>query len=188
MPKINSVKLIINEIKKSQDCGCYLAALITALTLPDICGKILYPDLRSHDRYVKWFNRYIGDYEQSPLCKEDPKWGELPYMDGESCFKLRCELLHEGSEDIGKKINVDEFLLLFGKSCRLGSSGVTEEMGYMADGTEFVKNRKRTLEVNVERLCNQLIWSAEAFLKKEVSDESLIPTINLGEIPEIFKR
>lgn len=188
MPRVNSIKLIINEVEKCQKSGCYLSALITALTIPDICGKVLYPDLKSHDRYVKWFDKYIGNYEQSPLAKEEPKWAEMPYMTGEICFQLRCELLHEGSDDIGKKIDVDEFLLLFGKSCRLGSSEIVGEIGYNPDGTEYLKNKRVSFEVNVERLCNQLIWSAEAFLKKEISDESKIPTINLDEIPIVFRR
>lgn len=56
-----------------------MGASFLALTISDICGKVLYSDLtgnkNSGKRYIKWFDRYIGDYEQSPLAKENPSWG-----------------------------------------------------------------------------------------------------------------
>lgn len=191
MNKINSIQAIINEIQKCIDNDATMGALFLALTIPDICGKVLYSELtgnkNSSKRYIKWFDRYIGDYEQSPLAKEDPVWSEMPYMNGKICYKLRCALLHAGNDDLGKEIGIDEFALAFGKNAILGSSGIQQEIKHMSDGTERIGPKVKSLEVNVVELCNKLMWSAEAFLKKEVKDQKTLPTINVHEIPEIFK-
>lgn len=35
---------IIDEMKRSIDNECFIAALMLALSIPDICGKAEYPD------------------------------------------------------------------------------------------------------------------------------------------------
>lgn len=42
---------IIKEINKALDNDCFLVALMTALTLPDICGAIEYPKESEGSRY-----------------------------------------------------------------------------------------------------------------------------------------
>ena len=39
----------IVAIRKAIECECYLPALALALTLPDICGQIEYPDFKRKD-------------------------------------------------------------------------------------------------------------------------------------------
>ena len=56
---------IIEEIFVCLNSNCFLAALSTALTLPDICGKAEYGDIQTTKRYIKWFDKYIGDFEKS---------------------------------------------------------------------------------------------------------------------------
>ena len=63
------INRIINEIKVCLNTNCFIAALTTALTLPDICGKAEYGewvndqqgDKRVYNkmRYVKWYNQYV---------------------------------------------------------------------------------------------------------------------------------
>lgn len=113
--RVNSIRLLINETKKCLESDCDLSALIVALTIPDVCGKVLFPNDKSRDRYKKWFDRYIGDYEQSPFDKELPLEEQTPYMNGEVFYKLRCAILHEGSDDIASQIHVDAFNLMLGE-------------------------------------------------------------------------
>lgn len=186
--RVNALELIIKEVKKHLEADNHLSALMIALTIPDICGKILYPNDKCGERYRKWFDRYIGDYEQSPLAKKDEKWAKMPYMSGEVCYKLRCSLLHSGSDDIANKIRINEFNLIFGKSAIIGSSTIEQRIDYMSDGSEVVGPEIIKWDVNVNDLCNKLIWSAEAFLRKEVTEDMDIPTIQIvPEIPDIFK-
>lgn len=88
------------------------------------------------------------------------------------CYKLISALLHGGNDDSGKEINIDEFILLFGKNALLGSSGVRQKIKRMSDGTEIADSMIKSLEVNVVELCNKLMWSAEVFLSKDKSSKN----------------
>lgn len=185
--RVNSIQLYIDETKKCLANGNNLAALIVALTIPDICGKVLYPNDKTAEKYKKWFDSYIGDYEQSSLEKEKPESERMPYMSGDVFYKLRCSMLHEGTDDISSKIQVDNFNLLFGKSGRLESKSIEPRIGYMPDGTIGVIEKVITWDINVYQLCEKILWSAEAFLKNECPDATKIPTIQIyPEIPSIF--
>lgn len=58
-------------------------ALFIALSLPDICGSIEFPQLQSTARTIEWFDKYLANYfkgngfesvlERFPL---DPEWEE----------------------------------------------------------------------------------------------------------------
>ena len=61
------VEKLINEITQALNAGLYLVALNSALTLPDICGKAEYPEIKKN--------------------------GDLP---ADIVYKLRCNMLHQG--------------------------------------------------------------------------------------------
>jgi hypothetical protein len=47
----------------------YLSALALTLTLPDICGKAAYPEIKTAgDRYRKWYDEQIGKHERRATC------------------------------------------------------------------------------------------------------------------------
>ena len=105
---------IIDEIEKALSHDLYFAALNLALTLPDICGKAEYPDLRTGERYKKWYDENVGVTEKPPKCTEDEP--EMPYLSGEVVYSLRCSLLHEGNPNLQKNgkrpIPIDRFSLV----------------------------------------------------------------------------
>ena len=41
---MNGLELIINDVEKSLNNECLFSALALALTIPDVCGKISYPN------------------------------------------------------------------------------------------------------------------------------------------------
>lgn len=185
--KENAISLLINEIKKSLESGNYLSALIVALTIPDICGKILYPNDRNGQRYKKWFDKYIGDYKNSPIYKNLPECIGWTKMTGDAFYELRCAILHEGSDDIVDIINVNKFNLNFGQT-PITEKYCTECTEYFLSDGSIMQSPKITIwDVNVYWLCKKIILSAEFFLKNEVDDLSKLPTIqyNIG-IPSIF--
>jgi hypothetical protein len=60
-------------------------SLFATLSVPDICGAIDSEDgIATKDKYVEWFNEYIG-----------PQYSGV--FDGEDCYRFRCSLLHQGS-------------------------------------------------------------------------------------------
>ena len=89
---------LISEITSSLESENYLSALALTLILPDICGKIAYPKLKTSnqvgERYARWYNEYIYPYELSQ--NKDQSYNEwIP--DGDTIYKLRCNLFHDGS-------------------------------------------------------------------------------------------
>lgn len=66
----------------------WYGALFIALSLPDICGKIDNPGLRSSkERYCLWFFEYVA-----------PAYGRS--LSSADCYALRCSYLHEGTDEI----------------------------------------------------------------------------------------
>ena len=47
------VQRIISEVRTAIEKDCFIVALMGALTLPDICGKSAYPELKVGERYTK---------------------------------------------------------------------------------------------------------------------------------------
>ncbi len=84
-------------IDKSIETGNWYSALTLALTIPDICGRLSYPELarKSQKRYEKWFDEYVLHHYKSPFHGEG-----FTFMSGGDCYALRCALLHEGRDDI----------------------------------------------------------------------------------------
>ena len=98
----------IEEVELNIVDGRWQSALALALTLPDICGGIAFPEIVKHYRdgrvmldrqknptrdvgtqYIRWFDEYAGDYFKLSQS------GEKPYICGERCWQLRCEYLHQ---------------------------------------------------------------------------------------------
>ena len=67
---------LVREIVGCLKSGYYMAALTTALTLPDICGKAESPELEKKTklRYINWYNKYIMSKEGLRLILELLMW------------------------------------------------------------------------------------------------------------------
>ena len=159
---------IVNDINKSLDNDCFLAALSLALTLPDICGKAKFPNERStKKRYIDWYDEYIGLYEKSPDEEH-----EMPYLSGEVVYGLRCSLLHQGTPNIEadqiqeERCQINHFVLLTEKKKKhnvlMDSSRVTKQ--YFGD--KQIGDTVRNYEVNVRRLCSILTACAKGYYEE----------------------
>ena len=79
------IEQLVNEINGLLRDGYPYSALGIALTLPDICGNIAYPNTKVADHYKKWYSEYVN-----PISALKFKDG----FDEEICYKLRCAYLH----------------------------------------------------------------------------------------------
>lgn len=154
---------LINEINKSLTSGCYMSALMVTLTLPDICGKAEYPNAnKQKERYTKWFNEYIGKYEHSSLSPE-----EMPKLNGELVYCLRCAVLHEGNPNTkGKNNDISYFELIWEE--QEGSAICT---GYSMIHREYNKYNEwqiieKKMSINIRDLCNKICTSAQYYYDK----------------------
>jgi hypothetical protein len=75
----------------------WYAALMIALTIPDICGRLENPKLKSQERFVKWYDQYLQSYYQSEIGH----LGKLHiFLSGRDLYALRCAYLHQGEFEI----------------------------------------------------------------------------------------
>ncbi|MCR5091912.1 MAG: hypothetical protein K6B51_04375 [Bacilli bacterium] len=145
---------LIKEIDDALEHGLYIVALNSALTLPDICGKVAYPKLAGkRARYIRWFEEHVGKYERSPRFKDDEK---MPYMSGEIVYALRCALTHEGNPSIRlSDHNLTSFKLLRTPDYTWGGSS-----GYCDS------NGERTIEIAIWNLCFKLCCNAKRYYEE----------------------
>lgn len=85
----------IEALERSIKDRNWYSVLFISLTLPDICGKVEYPNKGSKARTVLWFDRYLGSINKSVIGGK-----EYVFLGGSDFYALRCALLHEGKSDI----------------------------------------------------------------------------------------
>lgn len=160
------VQRLVDDIRAALDNDLYFAALSTALTLPDICGKAEYPNENSTKKsYIDWYNNEIGRYEKNPhqSTKE-----EMPYLSGEVIYSLRCSLLHAGNPNVDNaqltkknaSLLIDHFVLKVEKKKDFDiysdSSGISDIFG----------QHRREYTMSVRRICLILCCVAEDYYKE----------------------
>jgi hypothetical protein len=91
------MKQLFDSVELAIRTENWYAALILALILPDIAGKIDNPDSDSNKRYADWFDKYVGDKYK---LKIGPNHVEHTFLSGNDCYALRCSFLHEGKSEI----------------------------------------------------------------------------------------
>ena len=110
---------IIDEIEICLEQDMYMSALMLSLTIPDICGKVEYPNEKQiAPRYIRWYNKYMEQYKQGTSAYDI----DLPYLSGEVVYNLRKSVIHSGNPNIDyTKVkqeewwNKVEFLLMITK-------------------------------------------------------------------------
>ncbi len=101
---------LIKDIEKALQCNCLRVALGMALTLPDICGQVEYPEIKAvGERYIKWCDNYLKNQGFITIDGSGDK-----VIFGDMCYKLRCAYLHSGNLELNQREKDDfpEFSLL----------------------------------------------------------------------------
>ena len=91
------MKTFIGSIRLAVANENWYGALIIALILPDICGKIEFPKKPTKERYPKWYDKYVRHKYEFGDCYQE---NNTIFMTGKDCYALRCALLHEGHQDL----------------------------------------------------------------------------------------
>jgi hypothetical protein len=82
---------IHNEISAAQDAGLHYAALLIALTLPDICKALEGIDQVKKEHYVSWCDQYL-----MPVFFPFGSHVSLVKISGEDIYRLRYGVVHRG--------------------------------------------------------------------------------------------
>jgi hypothetical protein len=74
---------LLEQIRGALHNNLYYCALFVSLSMPDICGAMESSDGQAtKDKYIKWFDDYIGSKYRN-------------FLVGEDCYDFRCSLLHQ---------------------------------------------------------------------------------------------
>lgn len=144
---------LVQEINIALDNNCPLMALMSSLSLPDICGKAEYPELDTGKRYKEWVDNFIkqGEWEYDP----ETGWG-TPFIDGAFLYSLRCDLLHQGNANLRKKDreqrSIDYLELVWREQEGSSIIGSYAEMQCTDEGEEIHKK----YSINLRELCKRI--------------------------------
>jgi hypothetical protein len=104
-PGVQMMLNLANEIEKCISAQLFHTALLTAMTIPDICGALESKDGQSSgNNYSHWFDTYVApDYRKNQFT-------------GKDCYRCRCSLLHQGK--------TSQFIFLSNKQKEIADYGV----------------------------------------------------------------
>ncbi|MFJ4026010.1 hypothetical protein ACIPWF_00860 [Paenarthrobacter sp. NPDC089989] len=142
------MKHLVDSVRSSLALENWYAALSLALTLPDICGRLESPELRSQRRYVQWCKTYLEPKYTAPGSS-----GARLFLSGKDCYALRCAVLHEGQDDI-----VDQRA-----KEALGSFAFTTPFPGVFMHCNQVDNK---LQLQVDRFCLDICAGVDAWMKE----------------------
>lgn len=142
------------------------SALALALTIPDICGGIAFPDLVKHYRdgrvmydrkknptrdvgsqYIRWFDEFAGVYFKISL--ED----ESPYICGERCWQLRCEYLHQNKGFLNED-GEDNVRFHLGINCGTSVCKMAEDQ---------IPSDNENIRIDIEQFCLRMCKAARSY-------------------------
>ena len=157
----------VEEVELNIEDGRWQSALALALTLPDICGGIAFPEYVKRYRdgrvmldkqknptrdvgtqYVSWFDTYAA-----PFFKQTPK-DEAPYICGTRCWQLRCEYLHQNKGFVNEG---DETEVHFHLGVNCGTSICQQEKVVTISGNRM------DIRIDIEQFCWRMCQAARNY-------------------------
>jgi len=155
---------LIAAVERSLQTGNHYAALAMALTLPDICGWILNPNVGSKVRYISWFEKYLQPQYTRPASL---RMAEHVFLTGADCYALRCAYLHEGRDDITDQ-HAQQVLESF--------QFVVPPQGWLVHRNQM----NNTLQLQLDVFCREVTEAVAAFLAEITLNQAA--TLRLGQL------
>lgn len=144
-----------NAIRKSLDSENWYGALVVALALPDICGRLESLNKESKARYVEWFTKWM----QSEYTRRvGPDQKEHIFLHGEDCYALRCSLLHEGGA------NIEE------QSARKALNDFHFIAPPLGGDTIHLNKKGTKLQLQVDVFCTQMADAVDSWCRSREDD------------------
>lgn len=155
---------ILNDIKKAYNAGALRSAFALALTLPDICGQLEYPNNDCGSRYALWIDNFLENTIKSEVVDivitNSMEAKKEVVIDGRTYYRLRCTYLHSGSTDLSKdKSDYPEFHFIL--------SSTKDEKAYANMSVDV--NGKQILYIDIRNEINKLVHSAIHYYKTHPS-------------------
>lgn len=152
-----NMKRFTESIRKAVKSGDWYGALSTALTLPDVCGRLENPDQASKARYVSWFKVWI---QPKYTRRVGAARCEHVFLHGEDCYALRCSYLHEGGGNIEEQR---------AKKALENFHFITPLRGMHVHCNQL----NNTLQLQVDVFCLEIADAVDAWMESIKNDEDI---------------
>lgn len=155
----------VEEIELNIRDGRWQSALALALTIPDICGGIAFPELVKRYRdgriildrqknptrnvgsqYIRWFDEFAATFFKTSAD------AAKPYICGERCWQLRCEYLHQNKGFLNED---DDSSVRFHLGVNCGSSICQFDPGK--------ENDEKNIRIDIEQFCIRMCRAARSY-------------------------
>jgi hypothetical protein len=155
----------VRDIHLAVDAGALYSALALALTIPDICGAIEYPnEPAANKRYREWFKVWCG-FHRSQMTAAD-------------CWALRCTYLHLAREQF--EGDAATFAALERIQFTVGKSGG----GWLSKHVEPASaGAKPAVQIPTETFCRDMAGTALGWFKKRENEAGV--AVGLAKLLEI---
>lgn len=150
----------LKEIETALNAELYTIALISALSLPDICACLESPtpnDIsKVGSRYKRWYNKYAKE-----KCS----------LSAENCYKYRCSMVHNVNSTLHKSPHEKVAFFLPGTSpAKFINTSV--DLTYMAPCGQAVN--EKALLIELPEFINGMIESVREWLKEMQDNKNFI--------------
>lgn len=135
----------IKDIKTAVQAKAYLSALALSLTIPDVCGKLLYPGDSSKSRYTKWYQLYLPDFDRN-------------FFSAENCYVFRCAYLHAGEGGTPENVSNIDVLTL------------SKDFYITLHESNFLGRVTTELRLDVPQFCKVICDAAEKFYNEKKNE------------------
>lgn len=142
-----------SAVRKSLETHNWYGALAVTLTLPDICGKIDYPEIKSRERYARWFDEHLKPYYTTVNHRR-----VNVFLSGSDCYALRCSYLHLGGDDTTEQTARETY----------------SKYWFTTDNAHLINVNGESLTLNVRLFCTEVCNAVDAW----ASSRSANPVAN----------
>ncbi|MFG6573935.1 hypothetical protein ACGYLO_20435 [Sulfitobacter sp. 1A13353] len=145
------MEVYLKSLEQCIEAGNWPAALCLALSLPDMAGTVENPNGEPRQRYMDWFNDWIGPKYRTQLLM-----GQQTFLSGADCYGLRCAVLYQGQDasEARHRHNVNIF----------------ERFRFTISKADHCVRKSHNFHLNAERFCRDLMEGCEAWLKSARRD------------------
>lgn len=161
----------INEVRLCLKNECWVSAFLLMLTLPDICGKIEFPEDKPNSRYRNWVKQFAN------INYLFPKHSDKGFFTFHNAFPsflfylLRNAMFHEGNAIIRNNNEKYAFIkyprynhvykiLLSIKSKKIGAN-IVDSIASNVDNKK--ENEEIEITINIPLLCEHICNQAEKY-------------------------
>ena len=169
----NSVEVMCEEVEKCLKENLFLSALHLSLSFPDILGQLEYDTGNNNEKYIRWFDEFVKNDFGYPYYGSFGRDPSTPQFTGEVCYKLRCGLFHELTNEFD--VPIDEFVISLDPS-QFYTGGIS---GTEVKLSQYGWRTNKYLYVSAKDLSSKILEAVSRYLSSHPDKD--YPKIKMNE-------